>query len=153
MYIQEKNQKGFTLIEVLVAIVILSIGLIAFNVMQVQTVKGNSDGIMISSMAWLATDYVEGLTRENYGTVEGWDGNGTNPGVGGLDDGLPTVAGSPTSTTTPDRVVIVNQGAYQIRVNVAPDFPENNIITVRVIVVRTTDGKTVVTEYMKSNLG
>lgn len=146
------DEKGFTLIEVLVAIAVLSLGLIVFNIMQVQSVKGNADGIGLSSMSWIATDFVENIIEEDFNTVENLDGTGTNDGVAGLNDGIPTNAGSPVSATTPDAIDTSFAG-FEIRYNVAKDTPEDDIITIRIIVVRMSDGKKVVYDYFKSELG
>ncbi len=148
----ELREKGFTLIEVLVAIAVLSLGLIAFNVMQIQSVKGNADGIGLSSMSWIATDFVEKIIEKDYAAIKNLDGQGTNDGSAGLNDGLPDNAGSPDSTTTPDDDDTSFAG-FVIRYNVAEDVPEDNIITIRVIVIRTTDGKKAVYDYFKSDLG
>ena len=149
----KKKETGFTLIEVLVAIVVLSLGLIAFNIMQVQTVKGNADGIGLSSMSWIATDFVEGIISDKYDIVEGFDGGGSNGGVAGLDDGLPANVGNANSATTPDMTDNTTFPGFSIRYNVAPDSPVDDILTIRVIVVRQRDGKRVICDYFKSSLG
>ena len=55
------NRKGFTLVEVLIAIVFLGIGLLAVAGMQVMSIKGNSFSADMTRASMLARDRLEGL--------------------------------------------------------------------------------------------
>lgn len=147
------QQSGFTLIEVLVAIGMLSIGLVAMNIMMVQAVKGNSGANTMTEMIWMASDTIEGIVADSYGDLVGLDGTGTNDGLGGLDDGVPThysVAGRGNDRTA-DSVVNTVDG-YIIRMNVAADEPDAGVATVRVIVEYAPTRKVVIYDYFKTNL-
>lgn len=71
------NSKGFTLIEVLVALVILAVSLLALAGLMTTTTKNNAFGGNLTEAATLAQDRLEELR------VTGWDnivnGNDTNP--------------------------------------------------------------------------
>jgi len=56
-----KNQTGFTLIEMLIAISILSIGLLSLAELQFMAIKGNKDSRDFTSAAMLAETKVEDL--------------------------------------------------------------------------------------------
>lgn len=55
------NAKGFTLIEVLVGLIILSIGLLGIAGMQITSVKGNSFSNNLTQASFVAQDRLEHL--------------------------------------------------------------------------------------------
>ena len=65
-----KNEKGFSLLEVLIALVILALGLLALGNMQVMGIGGNASGQKITTATTLAQDALEGLTNVPYNTVD-----------------------------------------------------------------------------------
>ncbi len=70
----ERNH-GFTLIEILIAIVILTIGLLALVSVTVMVIKGNSLNRGITTATTLAKDQLETLKNTNYNSVassSGW---------------------------------------------------------------------------------
>jgi type IV pilus assembly protein PilV len=91
--------KGFSLIEVLVALVILSIALLALAGLMVTTTKNNSFGSHMTEAATFAQDRLEGLR------VTSWDNiiNGTAT----VPD---TATGSTGITYTRNCVVVPNSG-------------------------------------------
>lgn len=62
------GQEGFTLIEVLMAMVILSIGLIGLAMMQGVAIQGNMKGNMYSQATFVAQDMIENLKEGSIGT-------------------------------------------------------------------------------------
>ena len=64
-----KNNKGFTLIEVMIAIVILAIGLLALVSVTVMVIKGNSLNKMRTTATTLANKQLETLKNTNYDSV------------------------------------------------------------------------------------
>ncbi|CAG36188.1 type IV pilus modification PilV family protein [Desulfotalea psychrophila] len=134
------EQSGFTLIEVLMAILILSVGLISLNFMQVSSVKGNADAIGLSTMSWLASSEIEGLMDEGYTAVVALDKGGAGAGAAGLDDG-PSLVDSDVSAATADRTDTKTHSGYSIYTNVADNSPVNGAVAIRVIVVRARDNK------------
>ncbi|MBT3176490.1 MAG: prepilin-type N-terminal cleavage/methylation domain-containing protein [Desulfobacula sp.] len=56
-----KVQKGFTLIEILIAIAILSIGLLSIAAMQVSAIRGNAKSNKLSQRTTTASNHIEYL--------------------------------------------------------------------------------------------
>jgi type II secretion system protein I len=63
------NKKGFSLIEVLVALVILSIAILATAGLMVTTTKNNSFGNHMTEAATLAQDKMEELLVTDWGSI------------------------------------------------------------------------------------
>lgn len=79
------NQKGFTLVEVLVAVGIVSIGLIAVASMQSTAIMGNSSARDATIAVQLAEEMVDRI-RVNGGTTPvDYNGIDTNNACGGVD--------------------------------------------------------------------
>ena len=73
------NDRGFTLIEVLVAMVILSIGIIALTSMQTAGIKGNSTANILTTGGTWAADSVERIFAMDYDDLK----NATSTSVDG----------------------------------------------------------------------
>jgi type IV pilus assembly protein PilV len=58
---QTDDSGGFTLIEVMIAIAVLTIGLLAIGSVQISAINGNSTGKMTSQAAMFAADQLERL--------------------------------------------------------------------------------------------
>jgi type IV pilus assembly protein PilV len=63
-YIKKEGDNGFTLIEVLIAIVILSVGLLGMASLTVGIIKGNSFSGDLTTATTLAQDKMEDLRRK-----------------------------------------------------------------------------------------
>lgn len=74
---QHKNPNGFTLVELLVALVILSIGLLALAGLQVVVVKGNAGSKNLTSAVILAEAKIEELKSNGFGSLT--NGNSQDP--------------------------------------------------------------------------
>ena len=61
-----KNNQGFTLIEALIAMFVLSIGILALNVMQVTGIKGNTTANKLTIASTLAGNCYERLLNMPY---------------------------------------------------------------------------------------
>jgi len=133
------NEKGFSLIEVIVALVVLTIGVLAVNAMQTVSIRGNKTANDITKATSWSADEVERIWRMNYDDlVESGVANGKD----GLDD-----------TAAPDAVVDNDPGSdFTIVYNVAADYPMPNIKTVHVIVTWVDRGvnKSVTIRHKKS---
>lgn len=77
MICHHKNQNGFTLVEVLIAVVILCIGLLALAGLQVIVIKGNTGSKNLTSAAILAEAKTEELKRNGFGSLT--NGNFQDP--------------------------------------------------------------------------
>lgn len=150
------KSEGFTLIEVIVALAVLTIGILAVNAMQTVSVRGNSTANRLTTAATWATDRAEVLFNLEYddddlldgdgdGTNQDADNNGTddNGGNFGLDD---------AAAATADGNVLSPDGEYTIYWNVAEDVPMPNLKTINVIITYTGMGtaKTVTLTHKKS---
>ncbi|MBF0120179.1 MAG: type IV pilus modification protein PilV [Desulfobacterales bacterium] len=63
------NFEGFTLIEVLIAITILSIGLLGMAALQINIISGNNDSYMMTTAITLAQDKIEDCKRNGYSNL------------------------------------------------------------------------------------
>jgi len=69
MRIRLKNQKGFTLMEVMIAVIILSVALLALAGLQIVSIRGNSFGGTMTEAITLARDKIEDLKRNDWDNV------------------------------------------------------------------------------------
>jgi len=69
MRIRMKDQKGFTLLEVLISIIILSVALLALAGLQIISIRGNSFGGTMTEAVTLARDKIEDLKKDDWSSV------------------------------------------------------------------------------------
>jgi prepilin-type N-terminal cleavage/methylation domain-containing protein len=74
------RQEGWTLIEILVAVVILTVGLLAVGTMQISAIRGNFMGGNTSIALTLASQKMEDLLNREYGDPDLEDVNAGNNG-------------------------------------------------------------------------
>jgi len=120
-------QNGFTLIEVVIAIAVLTIGILALYQMQVTAIQGNATAQGLTGSSVQASDQVETLFNLPYGDVSLNDTNGN--GIAGLDN----------IGATADYSVV--DGQFTVNWNVALNTPVPNTKTIRVITVWTDHGQ------------
>jgi len=120
------NGQGFTIIEVLIAMTVLSIGLLAIGTMQISSIKGNRSAMDISEASFLAERQLERLNSIPFGTL--LDTNVP------LDDGLNNTTGTPAADGTS------TVGKYTLFWNFANNFPLNNTRTINVIITWSNKG-------------
>jgi type IV pilus assembly protein PilV len=65
----DKNSTGLTLVEVLVAMTILSIGLLGLLAMQTQALQGSRHGREVSEAARVAEQQMEFLQRQSWAAI------------------------------------------------------------------------------------
>jgi type IV pilus assembly protein PilV len=68
-----KDSGGFTLLEVMIALVILAVGLLGLASLQVMAIKGNSYGQQMTVASTLAQNQLEQLRRTTGTLVNGTD--------------------------------------------------------------------------------
>jgi len=122
------NQNGFTMIEILIAITIFAVGMLAVASMQVSGIHGNATANVLTGASAWAADTLESLLVRPYDHID-------------LDP-----AGNPHSGGT--------QGRYTITWNVTQDAVMPNTKTIAVNVSYTDRGKprNVFLTYYKSNI-
>lgn len=104
-----KKEQGFTLLEVIVAISILSFGLLAVASMQVAAIQGNSFANTVTEGTTLAMDRIELLTALPY------------------DDPLLDVDLSPYTDTQENYTIV-----WEVKTDPDVDVPNTKLITVTV---------------------
>ncbi|MDX9833590.1 MAG: prepilin-type N-terminal cleavage/methylation domain-containing protein [Desulfobulbus sp.] len=135
----ELDEAGFTLIEALIAMVVLTIGVFALYTMQVVGIRGNSLANSISTATNISSAQVEDLISRAFADKKrlvDTNGDGTNqdPDKNGIDEqgggnfGLENVdSDADYSHTTAD-------GLYTVFYNVAVGVPLPNTKTIQVLV-------------------
>ena len=158
---KKNDEKGFTLVEILIAIVVLAIGVLAMGQMQIASIRGNSIANTLTEATTLAQDRMENLIGLFYtdplNNDSDADGNrpvqdGDNNGIDdddegtfvdginnfGLDDNpLDNTSPAAADHSDPNNPV---DGRYNIFWNIALDYPVNNTKKIRVIVTWTDKG-------------
>ena len=137
-----KREQGFTLLEITIAIAILSIGLLAVATMQTTAIKGNARAFGITEGITLAQDRAERIARLAFNDAILNDGAGTNDGSAGLDDNPNDATNPLPDQADPSNPILVGGVGrpYNVYWNVADDWPIANTKTIRVIVLWTDKG-------------
>ena len=156
------NTNGFTLIEAMVALGILSIGILTMYTMQTGSVRGNLRASQISTASTWAMDKMEefsGLAYDdslladlrNDGTNQDANGNGIDDDdEGGTGrDGIANFGLDQRTAATADHT-ITDLAGYTMYYNIAVDQPLENMKTIRLIIVRDTDQQSLVFDYQKA---
>jgi prepilin-type N-terminal cleavage/methylation domain-containing protein len=141
-----KQQEGYTLVEILIAIAILAFGLLAVATMQVTAIKTNAIASGISQGLTLGQTKVEELMNLSYTHLDlkDLDGDGEDDGKNfGLDD-----TGGDSDHSTPG-----TDGPYTVYWNVAINVPVTDSKTIRVIVTWTERGrdKRIALDFVKTD--
>lgn len=152
------NRSGFTLLEVLIALFIFSIGILGVNAMQLTSIQGNGKANRITEASSVAADRIEQILSMPYDSDTNLiddDGDGLIDGAdlkeqyvdvnangnAGLNDLPPNTDVGPVPSV---------DGNYQIYWNVAEDYPLVNTKTVRIIVDPPGNEPNVLMEIVKS---
>jgi len=156
------DEAGFTLIEVIVALAILTIGILAVNAMQTAAVKGNMAASDITIASTWAADRVEQIFGMEYDEFEDQNGNGlrsaqdaNNNGIDDDDEGnaiddIPNFGLEQNTVGTADYKDVSPDGRYTVLWNVAEDVPMPDTKTIYVIVNNDVTGKSVTLKHIKA---
>lgn len=156
-----QSQIGFTLIEVIIAIAILSIGIFTLLTMQTTSIKGNATSNAISQATAFGADEIEQILSKDFKDsmlldTDGDDITGLNDSECCNDGNDPS--GALVSGCTAKADSCLQKDNYFVYINIAKDKPltlvtEDSIKTIRVIVNRTDINgvnRTVVFNYFRS---
>lgn len=127
------NTNGFTLVEVMIALAVLSIGIVGMMLMQGSGIRGNSTANTVTTGATLVGDRIEQIFAMDYDDLS----DGDNDGTGGLDD-VSAATADGNDTSDPD---------YDVFWNVVEDMPMPYTKFIRVIVTRVERGQTRAISY------
>lgn len=138
------EQAGFTLIESLIALVILTLGILGVNAMQIGAINTNIGANKVTQTTSWATERMEVLLNLPYDDPKLADTNGNGTGedlnLDGIDDnggnfGLDDEgANSDFTQVSPDKMFTINW-------NVAIDKPMAGSKTITVLVARPLEGR------------
>ena len=122
------NERGFSIIEVMIAISILSIGILALASMQVAAMRGNSYAGSVTEGSTWALDHIEKLMNLPWDDASLQDAD--------LDGaaGLANIGFDNNPGTQTDADFMITRGRYSIHWNVANNVVTANTRTVNVIV-------------------
>ncbi len=130
------DQKGFTLIEVMIAVAILAIFVLGIASMQMSAIRGNNLGDNITCALTLAEDKMEELLGLDYNNPELADGvKGNDSDLSRIDDGW-----IDRQELNIDETGKVNAGHFRRIWNIADDKPILDSKTITVIVTWDNDG-------------
>jgi len=141
------RQRGFSLVEVLVALIVMSVGMLGIASLYVQSMQAGRTSLFRHNAVTLAGDVADRI-RANPTAGAAYEGDGADAGciAGGVDCSAPQMAGQDilvwerqAEDSLPDgAVVIVHNAAalpptYQIQVTWnEPEGPQNYTITIPV---------------------
>lgn len=153
---QFSSDRGFTLIEAVVALAVLSIGILTINIMQTGAVRSNYRASQITTASARAGDRMERINSLPYNDVSLTDqnGDGTNQDTdkNGLDDDdVDAIANfGLDETVNADYTIPFPDEGLTMHYNIAVDHPLENTKTIRVIIVRDADQQQLVFDYFKA---
>ncbi len=127
------REQGFTILEVLVAISILTLGLLAIASMQGSALNGNAQAGAVTGAVAVAADRVEKLAALPLDAAELSDADGD--GAEGLGDtGFDNDPSTPSDADFADLGVQSGRLTYDVYWNVAEDEPKQGNKKIQVIV-------------------
>ena len=150
------SQSGFTLLEVLIALFIFSIGILGVNAMQLTSITGNSKANRITQASNLAADQIETILSLDYDNValndNDADGTAQDANSDGTDDNGGNFGLDDVTAATADGNAPSVDGNYQIFWNVAVDHPLPHTKTINFIVDPSGRGGNVSMVYIKADI-
>jgi len=154
-----KCQSGFTLLEIIIALFVFSIGILGLSTMQLTSLKGNSKAARITETSNVTADRFEiiiGFPYDSHNNGKDDDGDGhideedeqvidvNENGSDGLNDLPPATDVGPVPST---------DGHYNLYWNVAIDHPTQNTKTIKIFVDPIGGGKVVSMVIIKADIG
>ncbi len=156
------SERGFTIVEALVALVVLTIGILTVYTMQTGSVRGNTRAKQITTASNWAVDRMELINALDYedhllDDVNN-DGTGQDGNANGIDDddegvmvdGISNFGLDQDTEQTADFMYADIEG-FAMFLNVAVDQPLEKIKKIRVIMVRDHDQQRLTFDYYKAS--
>lgn len=134
-----KNQNGFSLIEAMIAMVVLTVGLLAVGLLQIGAIKGNTNAISRSDGVAIAQTVLDELRSRPIDDTLLNTGANLNAGQP-AGNTLPTAANIAAADHSGDEIFPTNQftsqngQTYTVLWNVLDNIPVTGAKTVRVFV-------------------
>lgn len=137
------SETGFTLLEVLIALSIFTIGILAVGAMQISAIRGNDTSSDFTEALLLGQSKLDGLAFLPFLDTQLNDSD--NDGVAGIDDGRRLPNGTILNPGGEDG--IDNVGKFTLRWNIAditiPPAVNNNAKRVKIFIQWQQSGKTI----------
>lgn len=134
-----KNNRGFTLTEIMIALAVFTVGILAVNTMQTASIKGNSKARQITEVSNLASDRIEKIIALDYDdpplSDTNKDGTDQDANLDGIDDDGGNFGLDHDTTITADQNAVSVNDNYKIFWNIAVDQPLYNNKTIRFIAI------------------
>lgn len=124
MNIITSNNRGFTLIEAVISLGVLSIGILALFAMQTLSIRGNASASRITTLATWGSDEIEQRVL--------------------------TATDKQIETFTQDPLDLPGNKDYSIQKTRTEDSPVENVTTIDVAITNKLDGKRVTLRYLKT---
>jgi prepilin-type N-terminal cleavage/methylation domain-containing protein len=137
----DQFEKGFTLLEVVIAMAVLTVGILALFTMQTTSVRGNAKADRLTTASTWNIDQVEQFIGMQYADTtlldNDGDGNGSTMGANGADTagvnfGLDDIVTGTMTNADADGTLTTVDGRYTLFWNVAINVPMPNLKTIRV---------------------
>ena len=125
------NHHGFSLVEVLVAISIFTVGILGVAQMQYISISADSSAATTTESAMLGQQIVETLFQLDYDSPDLLDLNAD--GAGGLGSSTPTT--DPPAAGTADYQPAIANARYTAYYNILDNSPYTDTKTIRIIVL------------------
>ena len=143
------NQKGFTLVEILITMVVFAIGMLAVLTLQTTSIGGNSTGYAITGATSIAAEqlgHLVGMPYDHPFLVDPPAAGINYAGFDGLRSPLPRTSIVPVNSMlhtvpdianyTSDYTATSADDLFTIYWNIAENYPINNTKTIQVIVIK-----------------
>jgi len=121
----ERTESGFSVVELLIAISILTIGILALGSLQISAIRGNATSGAVSEASNYVVDKTEKLMRLSYHAAALTDSDGD--AISGIDDATAATADHSESSTA------ISGKTYNLFWNIAANQPRTGAKTVKVI--------------------
>lgn len=143
--IPRKNVRGFSLIEVMVALVILAFGILAMTMMQLEALKQGGAGRHTTDASAVARTYLEQAQRLPYATLDGLKDTGwLVPAWAGARSSYDTAVATPSGSTSIEhsydvtwRVTTVPATTCVLDVEMQVTWTEENVTAAKTLILGT----------------